>query len=243
MSDNLATITESVANSLARSDREIVQAILYSHGHSSSALQLKALLGLKSIVQANAAIGRLGKKIYQLLGAHPDGYEPGQFQWWSVAATGHKDETRGFVWSLRKEVVSGLSSAGYSTAGVSLPEEVAPTFREGTLKRITVNSYERNPVARARCIAAHGASCVVCGFNFGSVYGQEADGYIHVHHLVQVSDIGEHYEVDPVLDLRPVCPNCHAVIHMSDPPKTIEQARSLIAPNNSLKPTPLRGAA
>ncbi len=235
MSDTLAVITKTVANSLAKSDREIVQSILYSHNHSSSALQLKSLLELKSIVQANAAIGRLGKKIYQLLGTHPDGYELGEFQWWSVAATGQRDKTRGFVWSLRKEVVLGLTAAGYSIAGVSIPEEIAPTLREGTLKRIAVNSYERNPVARERCIAAHGASCVVCGFNFRAVYGAVAEGYIHVHHLVQLSDIGEEYEVDPVKDLRPVCPNCHAVIHMSNPPKTIEQAKSLIENNQGHK--------
>lgn len=218
-----------------------MQSILYSHNHSSSALQLKSLLGLKSIIQANAAIGRLGKKIYQLLGAHPDGFNLGEFQWWSVAATGHKDDILGFVWSLREDVVSGLIAAGYSNSGAPLPEEVAPTLREGALKRIAVNSYERNPVARARCIATHGTSCVVCGFNFGAAYGAEVEGYIHVHHLVQLSDIGEDYEVDPVQDLRPVCPNCHAVIHMSNPPKTIEQARSLIAPNISSQPTAFGG--
>ena len=240
MPSSIATATSLVAGSLADSDREIVQAILYSPKHSASALQLKALLGLKSIVQANAAIGRLGKRIYQHLGVHPDGRgrEPGAFQWWSVAAIGHSDVTLGFVWSLRTEVAAGLIEAGYSAKGVSLPEEVGSTgLFEGSFKRITVNSYERNPVARARCIAAHGASCAVCGFDFGAVYGPAAAGYIHVHHLVALSDVGGTYEVDPVADLRPVCPNCHAVIHMSQPAKTIEQARELIAPNYSLKRT------
>ena len=243
MSNTLATITKSVGKSLAKSDREIVQSILYSHNHSSSALQLKSLLGLKSIVQANSAIGRLGKKIYQLLGSHPDGFNSGEFQWWTVAAIGHRDDILGFIWSLREDVVSGLIAAGYCNSGVPLPEEVIPVLREGALKRITVNSYERNPVARARCLAEHGTSCVVCGFNFGNTYGAEAEGYIHVHHLVQLSDISEDYEVDPIQDLRPVCPNCHALIHMSNPPKTIEQARALIVPNNSSKPMPLRSTA
>lgn len=239
MSNSLETITKSVAGSLAAGDREIIQSILYSRDHSSSALQLKSLLGLKSIVQANAAIGRLGKKIYQLLGEHPDGLELGEFQWWTVAATGYRDKNLGFVWSLRKEVVSGLVAAGYSTIGIALPDEVSSSLREGTLMRITVNAYERNPVARARCIATYGTNCAACGFDFGSMYGPEAEGYIHVHHLVQISEIGEDYEVDPITDLRPVCPNCHAVIHMSNPPKTIEQARSLITPNNPFKLTSL----
>jgi len=35
-----------------------------------------------------------------------------------------------------------------------------------------------------------------------------------VHHLVPISKIGKKYRVDPIKDLRPVCPNCHAVIHL-----------------------------
>ena len=42
--------------------------------------------------------------------------------------------------------------------------------------------------------------------------GREAEGYIHVHHLRGLSDVGGEYVVDPVNDLRPVCPNCHAVL-------------------------------
>lgn len=226
---SLATATESVCNSLGSTDREIVQAIVYSPKHSASALQLKALLRLKSTVQANAAIGRLGKKIYQRFRTHPDGYRLGEFQWWTVAATGQKDTIAGFVWSLRPDVVIGLIRAGYSDTGMKIPEELETTnLREGSFKRISVNSYERNPVARARCIATHGAICAVCGFDFGAMYGREAAGYIHVHHLVPLSEIGESYEVDPIADLRPVCPNCHAVIHMSHPPKSIDQVRQLI---------------
>ncbi|MEO8998152.1 MAG: HNH endonuclease [Rhodanobacter sp.] len=234
MTESIATITASVANSLADSDREILQAIFYSPNHSASALQLKALLGLKSIVQANAAIGRLGKKIYQQLGHHPDGLELGAFQWWSVATTGCADSSLGFVWTLRDGVVNGLSRAGYSAAGTTLPEEVDPIgLVEGSVKRVAVNAYERNPVARARCIATFGTTCVVCEFDFGVVYGPSAQGYIHVHHLVPVSTIGKAYEVNPVTDLRPICPNCHAVIHMSNPPKTIDEVRALLAPNIS----------
>ncbi len=38
-------------------------------------------------------------------------------------------------------------------------------------------------------------------------------GFIHVHHLKPQSSRGGEYEIDPVLDLVPVCPNCHAVMH------------------------------
>ncbi|MDC9497701.1 MULTISPECIES: HNH endonuclease [unclassified Pseudoalteromonas] len=36
---------------------------------------------------------------------------------------------------------------------------------------------------------------------------------MHVHHIVPISDIGDEYQVDPIRDLRPVCPNCHAMLH------------------------------
>ncbi len=235
-SNTIAAATESVCNSIADSDREIIQAIVYSPRHSASALQLKALLRLKSTIQANAAIGRLGKKIYRQLGNHPDGDRLGEFQWWTVAATGQKDEIVGFVWSLRPDVVKGLIQAGYSDTGKRIPEELETTnLREGSFKRILVNSYERNPVARARCIDKYGAICIACGFDFEATYGQEATGYIHIHHLVPLSDIGASYEVNPITDLRPVCPNCHALIHISNPPKSIKQVKQLLARNKGPK--------
>jgi hypothetical protein len=93
------------------------------------------------------------------------------------------------------------------------PEEVTATLTEGSKKTITVNSYERNPKARSECINRYGVGCTVCGFNFESTYGQRGKGFIHVHHLVPVSDIGDEYEINPITDLRPVCPNCHAMLH------------------------------
>jgi 5-methylcytosine-specific restriction protein A len=44
-----------------------------------------------------------------------------------------------------------------------------------------------------------------------------------VHHLVKISSSGAEHEVDPVTDLRPVCPNCHAMLHRKDPPYTLEE--------------------
>jgi hypothetical protein len=101
---------------------------------------------------------------------------------------------------------------------------------EGALKRVYVNAYERNPAARSACIAHYGPTCVVCGFSFGAVYGPLAEGFIHVHHLKPLAEVGEQYEVDPISDLRPVCANCHAIIHLGDRCRRIEEARDLIDP-------------
>lgn len=111
-----------------------------------------------------------------------------------------------------------------------LPEEVpiAGKVVEGAVCQVSVNAYERNPVARARCIAHYGSSCVVCGLHLGDVYGAVAEGYIHVHHVKPLSEIRARYEVDPVADLRPVCPNCHAVIHLGGECRTIAEVKRLV---------------
>ena len=91
-----------------------------------------------------------------------------------------------------------------------LPDEI---YMEGAQKTILQNKYERNPKARARCIAVHGSACKVCGFDFGIAFGEEFSGKIEVHHIRPISKIGEEYVVDPVHDLVPVCPNCHMMLH------------------------------
>jgi 5-methylcytosine-specific restriction enzyme A len=35
-------------------------------------------------------------------------------------------------------------------------------------------------------------------------------------------------EVDPVADMRPLCPNCHAVVHLRIPPLTLDKLRGLL---------------
>lgn len=104
------------------------------------------------------------------------------------------------------------------------PDEVCSTGElwEGHVKSVTVNAYERSREARFKCIAHHGMDCAVCGMNFESLYGKIGAGYIHVHHLVSIASIGTNYVVDPVCDLRPVCANCHAMLHTSTPPLSIE---------------------
>jgi len=97
-----------------------------------------------------------------------------------------------------------------------LPQEVSglpETYVEGSVKKIVVNAYERNPQARDACLRTHGCSCVVCGFNFAAAYGEIGQDFIHVHHLKPIALAGSEYTLDPVQDLRPVCPNCHAMLH------------------------------
>lgn len=68
-------------------------------------------------------------------------------------------------------------------------------------------------------------TCMTCGFNFKKAYGTLGEGFIHVHHIIPIGKIAVEYEVNPVTDLVPVCPNCHAMIHRAEPPLTIKQLR------------------
>jgi 5-methylcytosine-specific restriction protein A len=110
------------------------------------------------------------------------------------------------------------------------PDEIVDTapFVEGAVRQVIVNRFERDAGARQACIAHHGTRCAVCAFDFAEVYGAIGEGFIHVHHLVPLSTLGTAYEVDAVRDLRPVCPNCHAMLHKSDPPFAIEDLQRMI---------------
>ena len=119
----------------------------------------------------------------------------------------------------------GGGNVSYLPEGVS---EGRTSFLEGSLRTMQVNAYERSSKARAECIRVHGTACVICGFSFEKTYGEKAKGYIHVHHLVPLAEVGASYEVDPAKDLRPVCPNCHAVIHLNKVSRTIEEVAGML---------------
>lgn len=114
---------------------------------------------------------------------------------------------------------------------LGFPDEVA-TYVEGATKRVVVNAYERSTEARSACLVHHGYNCAVCNFNFESVFGEIGAGFIHVHHLTPISTVATRREVDPVTELRPVCPNCHAMLHKSDPPFSIEELREVLQRGN-----------
>lgn len=110
------------------------------------------------------------------------------------------------------------------------PEEILDPkkYFEGASKKISVNAFERSKAARMRCVQHHGYSCSVCGFSFESTYGELGAGFIHVHHIKPLVDLNEKYEVDPVNDLVPVCPNCHAMLHRNTPPCNVEELHGMM---------------
>lgn len=109
----------------------------------------------------------------------------------------------------------------------------AGAYEDGAKKTVVLDRYERNPLNRQLCLQANGYTCKVCGFNFEKKYGKIGRGFIHVHHISQLSLAGGPVKIDPVHDLIPVCPNCHAMLHTSTPPLTPDELRKIIRENES----------
>ena len=131
-----------------------------------------------------------------------------------------------------------LAEFGYFTRPTTPPAPSVPlsadeladgtNYPEGDKTQITVNAYERNPEARRKCIKHYGAVCYVCGFDFADTYGDIGRGYIHVHHLTPFAGRSGPRRTDPVSDLRPVCPNCHSMLHRRNPPIPIATLKDII---------------
>lgn len=109
----------------------------------------------------------------------------------------------------------------------ALGEESLELAPEGAVRRVLVNSYERDPRNRAMAIERHGTACLGCDLEMSATYGAIAEGFIHIHHLIPLSELDAPRAPDP-RDLVPLCPNCHAVVHLRKPPLTIADLRQLI---------------
>lgn len=179
----------------------------------------------------NSRYGKLGHAVCDELGIKPELRPNDTYRWWSVWSRGWRTK-EGFFWQMLPQVAEALERLQWVDVPVTfvLPDEVTSNtpLVEGAVTRIAVNAYERNPEARRLCIQAHGSNCCICGFNFGAVYGSHVEGYIHVHHVRPLSEVGGEYTVDPIADLRPVCPNCHAVLHRRTPVYSIDEMREMV---------------
>ena len=100
-------------------------------------------------------------------------------------------------------------------------------YIEGTPRKVLATRLERSASARAACIDAKGVRCLCCEVDFGECYGDLGRGFIHVHHQ-QLLAGGGRRETNPLDDLFPVCPNCHAMLHRSNPPMPIAELRRRI---------------
>jgi len=135
--------------------------------------------------------------------------------------------------SIRKPGISAIP--GYVRVGSSEPNpsldvdihfSAAP---EGRRRLVVHLQRERNQaVVRRKKKQATSLDCEVCGFSFGRAYGDDAADYCEVHHLLPLSDADDTTKTR-MADLAILCANCHRVVHLRNPPYTLDQVRGLIA--------------
>ena len=212
--------------------RDIITAHYYAPDRRVTAPQLAVLAGITGgYPVVNAQYGGLGRVFCETTGFDPQLRPDGTPRWWAVWSKGYSHPD-GFIWQMHDPVARALEVLEWVTddGSVRLPEELPEqyTFTEGSAIQVTVNCYERNRNARKACLTHYGYNCVVCGFDFSAVYGALGNDYIHVHHVVPLSEIGKSYVIDPVADLRPVCPNCHAMLHRKTPALQIVELQRLL---------------
>lgn len=209
---------------------DILQSMYSFEGHKAPASQIGLFLGYKGKYPSsplNLEMGRWGNRLIQKYPFKLTKRKNGTERKWDLFFDGWGDN-KYFIWKLKDELKEALEEL-HLTGEQQLSEEIPADFQEilieGAKRIITVNSYERNNRARQLCIRYYGLKCQVCDFDFEKTYGEIGKDFIHVHHLIKVADIGEKYEVDPIKHLRPVCPNCHAMLHRQEPPLTIEELK------------------
>ena len=215
-------------------DIRILQ-ILYSfEGHKAAASQIGMIMtgekGRKAASPLNLEVGNWGKRLLRKYPVKLTKRENNTERKWDVFFDGWQESTF-FIWKIKKELVRALEKTRL-TGDEQYPEEIPLEEQdfliEGFKRTITVNTYERNSNARKKCIEYWKAICFVCDFEFENKYGDIGNGFIHIHHLVPLSNVGKAYQVDPINDLRPICPNCHAMLHKTNPPLSIDELKGII---------------
>ena len=194
-----------------------------------------------SIITANGAIGKIGKAIADYLSIIPDNYRDGKKEKPAYFRLVSDRYYTDIGWTLNPNLKKALENLQLvnkqKEAYERLTTEIFPysetrLFKEGKVVQVFVNRYERSQKARRECIKHYGDNCVVCSFNFAANYGKDiATGFIHVHHKREISNIGKEYEINPIEDLIPLCANCHAAIHLTNPAMSIEELKNRLKQN------------
>ncbi len=93
-------------------------------------------------------------------------------------------------------------------------------IEEGYIKftQIKVRERSKNLVKIAKEHYLHNGKvyCSACNFNFEDFYGEIGKGYIEIHHLKPIFAYEDSFEQDineALINVVPVCSNCHKIIH------------------------------
>ncbi|MBN1257161.1 MAG: HNH endonuclease [Planctomycetes bacterium] len=186
-----------------------------------TATQLAREMGYSNYVTINNLYGRLARAIGEALGIK----KMPEIRLKIIVEFEKRND--GWHWIMRPQFSKAIKKLGWEDKYIDasiLPNEISESleYAEGARKKIYVNAYERDRKARDECIRHYGWACSICGLKMESVYGEIGKEFIHVHHIRPLSSTSGKRTINPIKDLRPVCPNCHAMLHRKDPPMSIE---------------------
>lgn len=87
---------------------------------------------------------------------------------------------------------------------------------------------ERKPQnVKAKKRSVPSLNCEICDFSFSKFYGQAAENYCEVHHLIPLKSLKGATKVN-LGDLAILCSNCHRVVHMRYPPYDLNEVRDML---------------
>lgn len=229
------TALSSALEEAPQTHKLMVSAHLHANGHQITATELARAAGYAGYEAANLQYGKFARRVCELLHFSPPVGNSGAPTFTYVLGTPTKLPNQEWLWTLHSVVAEALNAlnAGSAPAAepdVTFPDEVpeGPKYLEGAVVQRLVNARERATEARSACLEYWGTDCAVCEVDAAEVYGVQATRFIHVHHLQPLSSLIEPTLTDAKQDLRPVCPNCHTVLHMTEPPMSIAALRTLM---------------
>ncbi|WP_312182955.1 HNH endonuclease [Arthrobacter sp.] len=121
----------------------------------------------------------------------------------------------------------------------SVTSPLPGTLPQQALRWSLASRYENDPDANRICLVHNGPACSACGFDFVAAFGSAGANLMQAHHIVPPGQVLDGYDLDPVADLVPLCPNCHAMAHAGAPePYTPAELRRLLAAQGSSLPSP-----
>jgi hypothetical protein len=107
------------------------------------------------------------------------------------------------------------------------------SFREGKPQLKLHLTKERNHrlVTNAKALWNQkqngGVVCSVCSFSFPETYGKVGEGFIEAHHTQPIAQLAPDTRI-AIVDLVPICSNCHSMLHRSRPWLTVEQLHAIV---------------
>jgi hypothetical protein len=87
-----------------------------------------------------------------------------------------KDHSPGLITFISQELNTPLPQPAYVELSetVNIPEDLAEEdFEEGVAIQVLATRYERDPVARQKCISHYGVRCIICDVSLSEQYAPE----------------------------------------------------------------------